>query len=988
MREREGRHPFARLALLAGALLVASSAWAQTTTSQIRGTVRDETGVVAGATVTAADPATGFKATATTTADGTYSLAGLRPATYTITAATGSHAPATRTVQVLIGQDATVDFTLATSATYSEEVAVSAEAVTLGIETTNSEIATNVTPQQIESLPQNNRNFLQFATLAPGVSFSDDTNKAGQKFHGAGGDARQVNVFVDGLSYKNNVLQGGGFMQDSSRGNPFPLDAVQELRVLSSNYKAEYEQAASAIITAVTRSGTNDLHGGVFGLFQDKSMVTQDQFSKDRNEKKPDYSRDQYGLNLGGPIVRDRLHYFLTWERNKQDRNSTVFYGTDYRFAPENVRQYLSQYETGTLTAPFDSNLYFGKLSWQPASGQTLDVSYQRRDENEIKDFGGQRVREGASDFNDKTDAAVAKHTFTFGNALNEAALTWQVLEWNPTSLNSTTPRQNYVGILDVGGKDATQDFKQTRTGLRDDFSYFLSWHGDHQLKTGAAYNHLEYDVTKRLFDNPLFEFRSDEQWQFPYQARYGYGNPGLNFSNDQVGLYVQDDWTVFPRLTLNLGVRWDYESNMLNNDYRTPPALVAAMQNACRTYGTPVGGQSTWCLRDFLDLSRYTTDGNDRDAYFGMVQPRIGFAWDATGEGKTVVTGGWGLYYDRVILNDIFDEQYRQSWAIYNFCFSADGSPTPGCSVPSIRWDPSYLSAEGLQSLIDSGQAAGPEIWLVANDMKPPRSTQWSLGVKQQLGTWTAGLSYQNVRTYNGLAYFFGDLPPGTAFGDRWGNNVQVPGYARIFVTSTGRKWWYDGYFLTLDRPMTASTNWGFNLAYTYAKAYQNGTDNPDEGIAFGAFDYLNSQSFYKFPSSNTDKQRLVMSGTYRLPAGFQVSSIITLGSGVPFTIFDDSHDPFTVRWNEGTPPQDSFLGIGKWAYQSVDLRVQWDAPKISDRVQVSLIGEGFNLENHHNYSCLENFKPRLPNVNERFGQGNCEYNTRRFQAGARVSF
>jgi hypothetical protein len=236
-------------------------------------------------------------------------------------------------------------------------------------------------------------------------------------------------------------------------------------------------------------------------------------------------------------------------------------------------------------------------------------------------------------------------------------------------------------------------------------------------------------------------------------------------------------------------------------------------------------------------------------------------------------------------------------------------------------------------------------------------------------------------------MLWFFGDLPPGTRFEDRFGNNVGVPGYARVFTASTAGERWYDAIYLTLDKPMTAGGKWGLNLAYTYAEADRTGTDNPGEGVAFGAFDYLDPESLYRFPDTNDERHRLVVSGTYLLPFDFQISSLITLGSGTPFTIFDDSVAPFTVRWNEGRPPQDSFIVSDQWAYRSVDLRLEWAAPPIKD-VRVTLIGEGFNVFDYDNGGCFESFKPRLPSVNERFGEPNCEFNTRRFQAGARVSF
>ncbi len=977
----------AALLLLLLTVLAVPAVQAQTTTSSIRGVVRNESGPVAEATVDAVGTENGFQYSAKTGADGRFSLPGLEPGVYTIVVSSPAFEPQNRDVQVLIGQNVELDFVLAPGQVFTENVTVVGEAVQLLLDTRSSEVATNVTTQQIEALPQNNRNFLGLAALAPGVRFTDDQD-ATSKFRSGASDARQVNVFIDGLSYKNDLLQGGAFMQDSSRGNPFPQNAVQEFRVLTQNYKAEYEKASAAVITAVTKSGGNDYHGDAFYLYQDKDLVTQDEISKDRGDEKPDYERKQMGLSVGGRIVQDKLHFFVSYEGNDQDRLSSISRGSSFASAPANVQQALSQFQTGSLTSPFESDLYFGKLSWQPSAGQTFFATYHRRDEQEVKGFGGQRTLDGAESFEVGTDAFVAKHTWILGNVLNEAAATVQKLQWRPTALSSETPRLNFVGILDVGGKDSTQDFKQDKIGLRDDVSYALDWRGTHTLKAGVSVNWMDYKVVKQSFENGLFEFRSDEQWQFPYQARVGFGDPALEFSNTQAGLYLQDDWQASERLTLNLGLRWDYESNMINNDFRTPPELVTAMQGACRTYGAPVGGQTTWCLRDFLDLDKYTTDGSDRDPYYGMIQPRLGFSYDVGGTGKTVVFGGWGKYYDRVILNDIFDEQYRQQYKIYSFCFSADGSPAPNCNVPALAWRPEFLSGEALRQLVASGQAPGPEIFLVSNDMKPPRSDQWTLGVRHQFGNWLTGLSYVGVRGYNNLMYFFGDLPPGTQFGDRFGNNVQVPGFARVFVTSTARRNWYDGILVNIDRPFGADGKWGFNLAYTYAEAEQTGTDNAGEGVAFGAFDYLDSNSLHRFPGTNDERHRLVMSGTVALPANFQVSSLITLGSGVPFTIFDDSVAPFTVRWNEGRPKKDDFILSDFWAYRSVDLRLEWQAPEIADQVRISLIAEGFNIFNFENGADFDAGKPRLPATNPRLGEPNRLFNTRRLQGGVRVGF
>ncbi len=967
------------LLLLAAALaLVTGPVHAQDTSASIRGVVKDLDGPLPSAAVVAIDAASGFRHSATSGEDGSFVLPGLRPGTYEVRISSEAYSEESRTVTVLLGQDVEADFLLSPTEMLVEGMTVIGDAPQLLLDTRSSEISTNITSQQIERLPQSSRNFLSFAALAPGVRFSDNQDEAGQKFRSGGADARQVNVFIDGLSYKNDLLQGGAFMQDSSRGNPFPQGAVQEYRVLTQNYKAEYEKAAAAVITAITKSGGNEFHGDLFYLFQDKSLVSQDDFSAARGEKEAEYSRDQYGLSLGGPILQDKLHFFVTYEGNDQDRVTSIFRGPEFANAPANVQDALDGYQTGSLTAPFESKLFFSKLSWQPAPAQTFEASYHVRDEKELRGFGGQRTLDGAESFEIGTDALVVRHTWVMGSGLNEAALTMQKLQWNPSALSSTTPRLNYIGILDVGGKDATQNFVQDKIGLRDDFTFMTSWLGEHTVKSGISVNWLDYEVTKELFANGLFEFRSGEQWQFPFQARLGFGNPSLKFSNTQVGLYVQDDWQVLPNLTLNLGLRWDYETNMLNNDFVTPPNVVSALEGACRTYSQPVGGQTTWCLRDFLDLDRYTTDGNDRESYTGMLQPRIGFSWDVAGNAETVVFGGWGIYYDRIILNDIYDEAYRQQYSIFSFCFSADGTPTPGCGVPALAWRPEYQSAEGLAELIASGQAPGPEIWLVPNDMKPPRSTQYTLGVRQQFGNWLTALSYVGVEGRNSQIQFFGDNPPGTAFDDRWGGNVSVPGFGRVFTASTVGRSWYDGVYLTIDKPY--SDNWGVNLAYTYAKAYKNGQDNPGEGIQFGAFDYGTAEDLYKFPGSNDERHRIVLSGMVGLPWNFRVSSLLTVGSGVPFTIFDGSQPQFRVRWNEGRAKE-------SWPYQSLDARLEWEAPPIAESVTFGLSAEVFNLTDHDNFGCYDNFKPAPPTVST-VGKPNCEFSTRRFQIGARVRF
>lgn len=985
MRRRSTRWNCPLLVVLL-AFLLAVPAWAQISTATVSGTVTDATGPVPGAQVVASNTRTGFSREATAGVDGRYQLGGLQPGTYTITVKAEAYREQSRTVQLLLGQESTADFRLTVDAVYAETLTVVGEGTPVLVDMRSPEISTNITQQQIESLPLNNRNFLAFAGLAPGVSFTANTDAQGQVFSSGAQDAKQVNVFIDGVSFKNDIIKGGAFMQDSSRGNPFPQSAVQEYQVLTQNYKAEYEKATAAVITAVTKSGGNDFTGDVFWFFQDKGMVAQDEFAIRRGDKKAPYERNQYGFSLGGPIMRDRMNFFVTAERNERDVVSSIVHGSEWASRPANVAAILDGYEIGTVSAPFESTLWFGKVSFQPSGTQSAELSIHQRDENEIRGFGGQRVREGGSNIVIGTDAATLRHQLVFSeNALNEANLAYQNLAWADTATDLGQPHRNYINLLDIGSKDFIQDLEQKRITFRDDLSLYADWRGSHTFKVGGVFSNVDYSLTKAAFVSPYFEYRREENWQFPFKARFGFGQPDLTFDNTQFGVYAQDDWRI-ARFTLSAGLRWDYETNMLNNDWVTPPDVANGLRTACRTYSQPVGGRTEWCIRDLFDVDDYISTGDNRESPTDMFQPRLGLSWDMAGNGRTVVFGGWGLYYDRVTLNDIYDEAFRHQWKQYEICFTKDGTQPRDCGSPAVQWDERYLNADAIRQLVESGVTGGPEIYLLANDTKAPQSTQWTFGVRQQLSrNWLGSLTYANSRSKNGLAWSFGTLPPDTKFNDRWGSWVSIPGYAIILRSYDERRREYDGVYLTLDRPRTAGSRWGANIAYTWSKGFQNAS--LDDGVAF-SFDFLPG-NWPMFPSNSDERHRLVMSGSAGLPFGFEASSIVTLASGTPYSGTNclEGWDKCRFLPNQIRVEPESFLGIDEFGYRSVDARLQWDAPRFGD-VKISLIGEAFNVFNFDNFGCLEGWAGAPGEPNPRFGQPTCAFNTRRYQVGTRIAF
>src|SRR3989440_1702290 len=322
------RHRFL-FGVVAVLLILAPTLNAQTTTGTVRGYVKDQTGAaIADAEVQARNPATGLQRVTTSRTDGSYILPGLAPATYELSVRHIGSTPQQRQVVVQIGATQVVDFNLQAGGVELQAVSVTAAPA---VELRTSEVAVNITPQQMQALPTPSRNFLDLAGLAPGVVATEDrVEGTSRTFRSGGLGANSSNVFVDGSSLKNDLTTGGVSGQDNSRGNPFPRSAIQEYRVISQNFKAEYQKASSAIITATTKSGGNEWHGNALFGYQNKDLVALDTFQRALRDTapatftKPDYNRSLVSLSMGGPIKRDRLFFFGAYEGNYQNRNYFV----------------------------------------------------------------------------------------------------------------------------------------------------------------------------------------------------------------------------------------------------------------------------------------------------------------------------------------------------------------------------------------------------------------------------------------------------------------------------------------------------------------------------------------------------------------------------------------------------------------------------------------------------------------------------------------
>jgi hypothetical protein len=318
--------------------------------------------------------------------------------------------------------------------------------------------------------------------------------------------------------------------------------------------------------------------------------------------------------------------------------------------------------------------------------------------------------------------------------------------------------------------------------------------------------------------------------------------------------------------------------------------------------------------------------------------------------------------------------------YAIRTFQFSANGGIRDG--VETIIWDPSYLSEAGLETIIAQGRAPNPEVFLIANDAKPPVSDQWSLGARHAFKGVVTSVTYTGTRSRNLFTFLFGTRrPDGTCC-------LTVPGFSNILVSDPeGRKAWFDGLYVQVDRPYggAGKVKYGYSLTYTLGTSEQTGGD-------LFSLDFPRASDYPRYPTGSDERHRLVMTGIVGLPWGVIASTFITLGSGTPYTIDDQSQgggvNERRLLRNGGRPEQFTFIFPDAWAYRSVDLQLEKGFRFGASQV-FSVIFQGFNIFSFDNFTGYQGFIPTLPATNPNYGRPNGLVDPgRRLQFGVRYGF
>lgn len=908
---------------------ISISVVAQTSnTGTVTGVVSDEKGgLVPGATIKLVNIGTNAERTATTSSDGVYEITQLVPGNYRLEIeAQGFSKYVQEPVVINVLQRTTVSPTLKVGG-IGETVTVTGQSEAL-VETTKTEVGGVIDQRRLENLPVNGRSFASLAILIPGATLQpsfDPTKARVGTFSVGGSTGRNLNVTIDGGDNKDNAV--GGILQN------FSMEGIQEFALSTQRFSAANGRSGGALLSVVSKSGTNSFHGSAFGFFRHDSLnanapkllseANPELFPDPADAVKPPFSRQQFGGSFGGPIKKDKAFFFGTVERTRERGNSIVP-GVDQEkigflepFGYEAV-QFLPQ--------PFNDWQYTIKGDFNLSPKHTLVTRFAGQNNDALNDQAGFLiVRTDLSGGNESLNTLynfLTSLTSTLGSSsVNQLTYQFQTFD---NRINATTDLDLLVfpdGLLLGRNGNVPQQTLQKKHQFRDDFSWNR---GNHGFKFGGDFTYVptlgglfafnsapEYDFlfnadeialnpdqfpqgfrTTRILFGPVAcaglglvidptlpdddESKCTQERLDPFgvvgAVVLSGGDPSFNLREGakQVALYAQDDWKITPRFTLNLGLRYDVDFGFVDNAHAAENRTFQALQI--------IG--STWARKVVED------DKNN-------ISPRLGFAWDFRGNGRSVLRGGYGIYYDQSFLNvPLFAVQQANPEIYATFLNDA-----PNLSIDSPPPD----IPRPLNNLL-----SGTRGRMLDPDFESPYTQQWNIGYAQEIGSDMA-VEFDYVHIL-GLHEFTGlDINPrigpliNAQRSDGNPPRVMAPQFAahaaellaefgtatplgRITVAQSDGRSRYDAFTAAFKKRY--SNKYQLNAHYTLAKSQAWFGATADFGLQpqnlFEKFDPINFG-----PTNEDERHRFVISGIFDLPWDFQVAPIFQVASARPYSIF-----------------------------------------------------------------------------------------------------
>ena len=841
--------------LLACALFLPAPVFAQQTTGTIAGrVVDDQDAAVPGAVVTATNPVTGLGRETTSDENGLYRLAALPVGAYTVAAAVQGFARFERgNIVVNVGQTRDLEIILRVAA-LAETITVTAELPIVPV--TSSAVGQVVDIARLENLPLNGRQFANLAATVPGVGLgfhSEQTKSTQYSPQISGGNGRNVSYVVDGGDNNDDTV--GGLLQ------LFPLEAIQEFNVLTQRFDAE-QGRGGAVLNVVTKSGTNDLRGSWFTLMRDRGLNARTVSERINDLEKQDYRRYQFGGSLGGPIVTDRAHFFAAYERTQQDTRQVV------------DTLGLFPAEDGIFDIRFREDLFTAKVTASPTRAQYVAIRYAR-DGNSQPAGAGLRAAPSswATTFNTYHSLNASHNWVVRGSALNE--FVFQVADFvNRVPATDTGPHLRFPNSVTAGTSPlAPQGTEQRKWQFRDDFSWTKSGLGGlgHTLKAGVNIIHEPHlFVSIGQGTSGIFTMGANDVNGPVVSILVIGGNTDLNIPIDSYSLFVQDDWRVNPRLTLNLGVRWDYVHGIPFSQDRNPNFRV--LQDAGRA-----GRFAGTLLDDF---------GHDMRGDKDNVQPRVGFVYDLHGTGKEIVRGGWGIYTDF---------GYTNSNVLTAAIDAAGGSgPIFVATAPTgiRRPDGAFFRVSDPLSVIAAHNQVNPDIPSLAGEVVSPRleqpyTLQTSVGWAREIDP-TTSVSVDYVRV-DGRDLNLRLRPNALVAGRRFLAGLPIQpnsiGFRTALSKGTSR---YDALIASLQRRLSGRLD--LNTSYTLAKATSDVGSAYDEVVQNLIQDVTAPFApVQKGPSTRTDaRHRITLTAVVEGPWNLRVAPMFFYRSALPVHSFE----------------------------------------------------------------------------------------------------
>ncbi|MGH9476855.1 MAG: carboxypeptidase regulatory-like domain-containing protein [Terriglobales bacterium] len=861
---------------------------AQTATSSgtVSGRVTDKTGaLIVGAQITLTNVQTGLKRQAPSNQSGLFNFALVKPGTYLVsTTKAGFATMNTAPTALAVGQTITFNFAM-TPGSQTQTVEVTSVAPLLNTNETG--VASNITPAQVQDLPLNGNDYGSLAVLVPGIKSVnpyDPTKSRVATFSVDGSSGRNVNVSVDGVENKDNSV-GGPDMQ-------LALNAVQEFKVSPNRFSAANGRSEGAAINVVQKSGTNQFHGGAQYYFTDTALNAIDYFSETANGgsgNKPQFDRQQYGVDVGGPVIKNQDFFFLAYYR---DNETTAIPVTSQAYTEMVVAQKagLPVDPVQSIPTPYNDNRWSTRFDHTINSANNLSLTFNWQSNYGLND------QDGNTD--DGTQTNFTKNNMILGG------LTWNTVI-SPTTVNSLTGGYQYWNNLidtnqitpysisfpsfsaGVNG-NVPQNTTEKKWEIRDDFS---TNHGNHDLKFGEDYvwdpmlaGFFEFNEVPAIsFSDDPSVIAADGTGGSGFTYTNGFATPGAVTSmsttagdpfyaatggTGSLGLYAEDDWRATSRLTVNLGVRYERDTN---------------------TYGENDMAQN----RVYLMLKQINSPwAGIPKTQNGDLAPIFGFTYDLTGHGTQLLRGGFGMYYGQTFQNIPLFALQQADPTMFNTVYSASltqagGTCTstpcnvPGTAIPLSSWeygvDPAPAPGVGQTQLQNgtNGRYIDPSYG-------NPVSEQFNLGYTWQFDPSDAifvdyvhelGLHesrYINIDpVVNGTQIL---TPAFTAAGLPDLNEIQT-------AQSIGRSR-YDSLSVEWRRRMSShfsiDTNYDLSrsLAWDGAVASFGAspiTSNPWDPINFGY-------------SGNDQRHHVSFSGIFDLPWGINVAPILQAGSAQPY--------------------------------------------------------------------------------------------------------